>query len=390
MAHPYSTAPSHDQIPPLDGLRGIAVGLVLEAHLGFWRIVPGGLGVTLFFFISGLLITRQLLAERAATGRIALGAFWIRRALRLYPALLVMVVLGGGAFALAGGRVTPGDALAALLYLSNYHLLGGGFRSFLPHIYHPFSVLWSLAVEEHFYLVFPVLVAWLAADRRRFALLLVAGIVVVALWRLHVQATWPGDAELRIDRGTDTRADAILFGALLATWLGCGTPPGWLLGRGAFAAGIGLVLAGLLLRDPAFRETHRYTMVSAGCFLATAPLLFGPHLGGLRAMLSRPEMRRLGRWSYSLYLWHWVALVLVSMRLPARVWVPAADGHFPRLWYVTVMPALYILSFAAAVLSYRVVEQPMLVLRRRFGSHAPVAALTRAADNDRGAPPLRA
>ena len=380
-ARPCSAAPSFAYVPALDGMRAVSVGLVMVSHFGLGAIVPGGLGVTVFFFISGFLITRQLLAERAGSGRIAIGAFYVRRALRLYPALLTMVAIGGGAFALLGGTITIGQLLASLFYYNNYFFLLEGYRTGLADTFHPYAILWSLAVEEHYYLLFPLTVALFAGNRRGFAAGLCAAIVAVALWRWHVAAACHtdtlaclgGNPEDRVVRATDTRVDSILFGAVLATALDTAGAPRLLRvlrDPRAFAVGCGLLLASLAIRAPMFRDSIRFSVQGVALLLAVGGVLFAEPLAALRGLLSLRPAVLMGRWSYSLYLWHWIVLVCASALLPQTVGQPVTSGVFGRAWFAEVAPVLLLLSFAAAALSYYAIEQPMVRLRRRFGAHA--------------------
>ena len=381
-ALPYSAAPSFDYVPALDGLRAASVALVVLGHAGFKHFVPGGFGVTVFFFVSGFLITRQVLAEQALRGQLPLGAFYIRRLLRLYPALLVALVIGGAVFVALGGRFPPGQVLAAVFYYTNYY---GRFSSYIgvpDGMYNPFGILWSLAVEEHYYLVFPALVVLLGRTRLRFALVLCGVIAAVTLWRFHVAqacsfAAVPclGDgADDRILQGTDTRIDSILYGAILATLLGTrwAAPLLRVLQQPVvFVVGVALLAVSFVIRDPMFRDTARFTMQGIGLFLAIGSALFSARLGWVRTLLSLPVAIRLGRWSYSLYLWHSIVLMCIVSVLPASIWRPAlVDGRISVAWDILGIPVVLAVSAGVAALSYHYVEMPMVALRRRFGSHA--------------------
>ena len=146
-----TAAASDTYLPVLDGLRAVSILLVLLSHLGLDHVLPGAFGVTLFFFISGYLITRQLCGGLARTGRIGFGRFALRRVLRLMPAGLAYILVAGLAYCAAGGLITPAGWLAAIFYGANYYDLWAGYHSTLPGVRHPFNILWSLAIEEHFY-----------------------------------------------------------------------------------------------------------------------------------------------------------------------------------------------------------------------------------------------
>ena len=143
-------------LPALDGLRAVAILLVVLSHLDLGRIVPGAFGVTLFFFISGYLITRQLLGGMARHGRLDFKGFYLRRCLRLMPQAVTYIVAAGLVYSALGGRITAAGWAAALLYGANGYDLVAHYGPTLPGVRHPFNILWSLAIEEQFYLLWPV------------------------------------------------------------------------------------------------------------------------------------------------------------------------------------------------------------------------------------------
>ena len=362
-------ASSQGYIPALDGLRAVAILLVLAAHAGLDRLVPGAFGVTLFFFISGYLITRQLLVALAARGRIGFGGFYLRRVLRLMPAGLVYVVLAGLAYVAAGGSIGALGWLSAVFYGANLYDVWVGYRSTLPGVRHPFNILWSLAIEEHFYFVWPLLltVAW----RWRF---LAAGLVALCLavlaWRfwLFGHCTWafssvcgrlqanPAWRYNRVYQGTDTRIDSIAWGALLAVL--DERRPGWAWARVArpgWICGLCLLAVSFALHGEFARQVVRTSVQGLALLLLFPALLYRRSLA--QRWLSLPPALLVGRLSYSLYLWHWGAFALADR-------VAGADRV---LWLGVGLP----LSLLAAALSYHYVELPMIALRRRAGSEVP-------------------
>ena len=348
-------------LPALDGLRAVSIGLVLLAHGGLERWVPGGLGVTVFFFVSGYLITGQLAGEFFRAGHISWRQFYARRAVRLMPAALGYVLVAGSAFVLLGGRVGPGAWLGAVFYGSNYlSVFSRTLDSSLPGIPHPFTILWSLAVEEHFYVVWPLALAVLLARGRRFTLAtLVVAVAGELAWRVHlaplcdVHAPLHGGAcgfhpDDRIYKATDTRLDSLAFGAIAA-----------LAGRTRFApklvtaAGI-LLLATLAFRSPLARDTWRCTAQGAALLVLVPGVVHGGGIVG-RVLASAP-LRVVGRLSYGLYLWHWLALMLAARFAP----------HGARF-----VACFAVLTASLSVASWFGLEQPFLALRRRLGSNAP-------------------
>ena len=162
----------HEYIAPLDGMRAVAILLVVVAHFGFGNVIPGGFGVTIFFFISGFLISRLLIAEYAQNGEINIRYFYIRRLLRLGPALVIMLFMIAIANVLMGLPVPGHELLAGLTYTMNYYLIVHQSNPVLP-----IGVLWSLAVEEHYYLLYPLLLALLWRKKTRFLKYLVLACV---------------------------------------------------------------------------------------------------------------------------------------------------------------------------------------------------------------------
>src|SRR5260370_6760481 len=228
------------RVRALDGLRGAAVVAVLLFHAG--HLVGGYLGVDLFFVLSGFLITGLLLAQWDGTGEVRWLAFWARRARRLLPALFAML---GGVVAYAAFVAHPiqlgairSDTLSTLGYVANWHSIVGG------HSYwdifsapSPLNHTWSLAIEEQFYLLWPLIVVGLAVGARRRDVLsrrvfVVAVVGAASLSALAISLTVTGASSNRVYLGTDTRAPAILLGAALAAasrWRAPGrTKAGWI------------------------------------------------------------------------------------------------------------------------------------------------------------------
>jgi peptidoglycan/LPS O-acetylase OafA/YrhL len=365
--------------PALDGLRAVAVLAVLVQHAGLrvpgvaGQAVPGGfLGVDVFFVISGFLITSLLLAEHGSRGRVDLRRFWLRRARRLLPAVALVVAATAVLIAVADLPLdvasARGDALAALAYVANWRFIvtdQSYFDAFgLPS---PFRHLWSLSLEEQWYLLFPPLLVALGALRRRPGVL-VAGLVAAAL----ASAAWmaalysPGDDPSRVYYGTDTRAHTLLIGAALAV-AATGFPGlvvrlrRWL----PWVAGAGLAGLAVAFRSIDGSEPSLYRGGFLAVALASAAVIAGVALPGAAGPahwgLSRRGAVAVGRISYGLYLWHWPLFVWLT---PDRLGI---DG--PGLFVVR-----FGLTFLLAGLSYRYVELPI----RRHGWAGVRARLSRA------------
>lgn len=355
-----------ERILCLDGLRAIAVTIVLVAHFGFFRVVPGGFGVTLFFFISGFLITQLLTTELRREGRIDLKNFYIRRALRLMPALVLSIVVGGLVYWWAGGRVTSEEVLASLFYVANYFQIYVRFGSAGDSgtAMHPFGLYWSLAVEEQYYLFFPIVVALIGRWRRAaFPAAVCITLVAVLLWRIVLQLN--GAPEVRIYAGTDTRLDSILYGALAAVILQsrwrqrfielCATWPVLL------ASAIALV-ACFLVRDEFFRQTFRYSIQGIALAPIFVALCYPRRVGALQHLLESRPFRLMGLWSYSLYLFHATAIVVAEH--VTGIDYTAGPGALTFAWYAIALSLTAVFSLG----SYYGVEKPFMGMRRRFGS----------------------
>jgi len=219
VAMPAADTHAHrsEVIPSLDGIRAISVSIVVVGHSGLQALVPGGLGVTIFFFLSGYLISTLLLTEHARTGGINIANFYARRVFRLMPPLIVSLAVAYGltySGLLAGGITAKGLA-AQLLYFANYYGLFFDPGNTIPD---GTGILWSLAVEEHFYIVYPLLMALLlgsALRPRTIGTLLGIACLVVLAWRIHLVHS-PDFVSDRTYYASDTRIDSIIYGCILA------------------------------------------------------------------------------------------------------------------------------------------------------------------------------
>ncbi|MCU0269601.1 MAG: acyltransferase [Acidimicrobiales bacterium] len=349
--------------PALDGLRGLAVIAVVLFHAGFGWASGGFLGVSTFFTLSGFLITALLLAERSATGRVDLRAFWRRRFRRLMPAALAALALAVLYGLAAADPVQQarlgGDVVASLAYVANWRFIISG-QSYADLFAQPSPVLhfWSLAIEEQFYLLYPLLafvvLGVLRWGRRAFGWLLVALIAVSLAMTLGA-----GFSDDRIYWGTDTRAAELLVGGLLAMVIyrrrvtrriaSDNAVQGWisLVGVGALIATVTLWVTTSQRDDWLYRGgLSAYSLLSAAVILAAVC-----PIGPIRALLGSEPLRRLGLISYGVYLYHW----------PVFLWISEARTGWPTLVVLVVRLAV---TFALAITSYHVLEIPV---RRGLG-----------------------
>ena len=345
-------------IPSLDGLRAASFFLVFFSHAGGKdTLIPGAFGVTVFFFLSGYLITTLMRVEADTTGRVGLTEFYLRRALRILPPFYVVLVV---ATVLAKAGLLGGDLQAAavasqFLHLSNYWIAKHGGSGVATGT----GVYWSLAVEEHFYLIFPAVFLVLGRLRltgRQKAYAFWGMCALVLAWRCALVFLLRASVD-RVSLCSDTRLDSIAFGCALAVWKNpvldrvVGRPEPDLRRRLAFAAGVGLLLVTFVVRAPAFRETLRYSLQG----IALTPIFIAavrhPEWYVFRLLNWRP-MRLVGNLSYSLYLAHHVVL-------------KALEEH-SRLGAVWRSILALIVSLAIAWTIHVVVEKPCARLRRRL------------------------
>jgi peptidoglycan/LPS O-acetylase OafA/YrhL len=323
-----------ERIPALDGLRAIAIMMVVGYHVDNALVPAGFWGVLLFFVLSGYLITRLLCAEVDRDQRLDVRSFYLKRGLRLLPALivvcLVLVVVGTD-----WSNVVP-----TLGYYANYARIAGTDIGLLTHT-------WSLAVEEHFYLLWPLVIGAVPAARR----LRVVGLLAVAavVWRVvAIQVMTPG----WVYNATDTNAAALLAGCYLAV----ARPRPWRWTGWSVVALVGLMFL------PVFGEEGSAFLW--GGFLAIAlGVVAIQHAVTRPAWLEGRALVWLGTISYGLYLWHYV--IVRSDSIPTWVALP--------------------LTVVVAAASWYLVEEPIRRLRERFVDRKPRRDSRDSAGNGRAA-----
>lgn len=370
---------SFGYLPSLDGIRALSLIGILLYHSGFTWARGGYLGVTVFFVLSGFLITSLLVRERDLTGRIKLGAFWRRRARRLGPAmlgLLALVAVLSAAGVLSSPASLAGDAIATSTWMANWWFITSGqtYAGFFGEP-SPFQHMWSLAVEEQFYLLLPLTVLVLLgrrgrARRWRLALAITVGIV---LSTVLAGLLFTETETLRSYFGTDTRMAEPLVGVLLALLLVGAKGPRRLGPVSARALGaaalVALVALAALMYGLGRYDARLYhgglliTAVVAAVLVAAAT----QPAALVSRMLALPPLAALGRISYGAYVYHW----------PIFMWLTAErTGLAPGPLFMLRVGATLVL----ATLSYQLLEQPIRtgILRPRLGI-AGVATATAAA-----------
>jgi peptidoglycan/LPS O-acetylase OafA/YrhL len=379
-----ATAPSSDApayVGGLDGLRAIAVVAVMLYHFSKDRLPAGFLGVDVFFVVSGFLISRLVVWEMFRTDRLSMLRFWARRARRLLPALGVVTLATLVAIAFTFSPIDLVDVRAqvigTLLYCANWVIIfthGSYFAAVgRPS---PFLHMWSLAVEEQFYIVFPLVCfcarRWIIAHPVRAASVAVAGAVASTAWMWYLVK--PLSDPTRAYLGTDSHAMGLLIGVALGIVAAARTPwergTAWLTANArtaraydalAWVTLLAIVLTMCWSGDSSYRLYRGgFLAFSIACGVVIVALVAVPGSTIARALRS-PPLVAIGLRSYSLYLWHWPVRVIVE-----------PHGGFTG-WRVFMVRA--VLSVGLAEISYRWVERPFRVgvVARNLGTRAAVA-----------------
>jgi len=349
-----TTAPRNFEIPSLDGVRALAVLLVFLAHAGL--TLPGNFGVTVFFFLSGYLITTLLRLELERTGHLSLRDFYLRRAFRILPPMYV-VLAAAVVLTLIGfipGTVSASAVAMQSLHLTNYRVISSGWwDGIAPGTW----IYWSLAVEEHFYLLFPLVylgIRRIIPSARGQAGAILGLCVVVLAWRLFLVLGLDVSKE-RTYIASDTRIDSILFGCALAVFGNPALDPTsiaarrwkWVLVPLSGAA----LAATFLVRDPRFEETLRYSLQGVALIPLFVVAVRYPTWAPIRFLNNR-WVRFCGVLSYAIYLVHPTVIWTVQQRTTLH---PIVQGAIALA--VTMLLALGIHVF---------IERPFATLRRRL------------------------
>lgn len=338
-------------------MRAISIALVFASHAGFGRVVPGGLGVTIFFFLSGYLITTLLTREWERYDSVSLRAFYLRRLVRLGPPILLAVVVSYALLfaGLAEGGFHIPTLISQVLFFYNYYFTASPAHETVDGL----GVVWSLAVEEHFYIIWPTM--FILICRYRLRTRFVVGLVLIVLiWRgvrFFVLEAFPHEIHVH----TDTRLDSLLYGCLLSLmqWRG----QAQMLFKPNRVAMLVWVVAGLaalgfclIYRNPDFRNVFRYSVQG----LALMPLFYYA-VTQSAFFLFRPLnwgwVRWIGIWSFSIYLIHFVIIKAL------------AYNGFGQIGEPHMVITSLALSIAFAALSYALVEKPFHPLRRKLVGH---------------------
>lgn len=346
-------------IPGFDGMRGMAILLVMLFHTGIPNFKGGFIGVDIFFVLSGFLITSLLIKEQASTGRINLKHFYLRRILRLAPALLLLlltVAISGFALMLKGPAYTDfSSVLITLFYSANW------VRAFNLHPMGILSHTWSLSIEEQFYMLWPIMIILLLKHvKSKKEIFNIVFTLSILSWFLRIYLTQSGFPAERIYNGLDTRADGLLIGCLAAImhnfslqeeWFSFGTKRYILLKNLAFA---GLTFPFVILFNISWRNINMFYWINFLVEVFTAALILhiiSNNTGLIKRLLTFKPLVWTGSISYGIYLWH--DPVFEVMR----------SYGFSKL---SILVLGSIITFAISTASYYIMEKPVLRLKKRL------------------------
>ncbi|MFC4243711.1 acyltransferase family protein [Gryllotalpicola reticulitermitis] len=354
--------------PELDGMRALAVLAVVASHLALPYAAGGWMGVDVFFVLSGYLITSLLLTEQDRFGSISLGRFYSRRVLRLYPALIAVILLGVPFFhvlAESGSLEHYGEAAAISgLYLSDF-AAGFGHLGTLGDL----GATWSLAVEEHFYLLWPPVLILLLRHRRNVLgwTAVAGGVSLASLIALSYLASPDGISDTAYYLPS-SRFSTLLLGCVMAVMLhrGARIP---LLERAWAGAGLSLAIVALVLAANHFGRYPNFAWEAPAIGIFSAALVWHvttANRSPVSALLSLRPFVWLGRRSYGIYLYHVPVLLILQLMV---------FSHLP-VGRIVFSIAAYVAAIGIAALSYRFIELPFLRLKKRFspGGRTAVAA----------------
>jgi peptidoglycan/LPS O-acetylase OafA/YrhL len=347
--------PGH--IPSLDGLRAISIAIVIFGHFLAPKVLFGfsAFGVVIFFFISGLLITRLFFAEIKKTGTNDLPVFYLRRFFRLYPAITVYMLIALTVAVIDNRPIPPKELSSVFFYFVNYLIDWRELYDIPTSL--PIGAFWSLAVEEHFYIIMPFMFVFLKGRPQsllKFALIVCAISLAIRIALLLIYPELIGT--LATYHRSEMRFDAIAVGVLLAA-LAETVDGRALIGRLAtpriFYGSLVVLAISFVIRNDFFKDTIRFSIQSFALLPIFCNILFSSHTRWVKIMLNFGAVEWIGKMSYSIYIWHGGVEYLGG-------WLVESLPHALQSW------SRVVLTLLAATASYYLVERPFLDVRRRI------------------------
>lgn len=326
-------------IKSLDGVRACAVTLVFLAHSGIHDAVPGGFGVTVFFFLSGFLITTLLRIEFEKTNNISFKGFYLRRIYRIFPPLyiVILLVIFISLVGIVPHDMKLGAVASQFLHLTNYYYILWGKQHMAPGT----GILWSLAVEEHFYLVFPFVFLTLLRyfEYKKIAIVILGLCALVLIWRCYL-VFGESIPYTYTYRATDARIDSIMFGCIMGVWsnpsLDKDVSNNKIIEVLVFVAALAVLLFCFICRNEEFRQTLRYTLQGLALFPIFYLAVRRSHWLIFR-WLNWNLVRGLGVVSYTFYLFHLTGLKLAEILGQESIVGRMFLGFFITLGFSTFM-----------------------------------------------------
>lgn len=343
------------QVRGFDGIRGVGVIIVFVSHLEVilpipsLLVIPGGtISLDMFFVLSGFLITALLLREQARHGRIGRMAFYRRRILRLLPALLVTVVAAGVA-AWAWGYWDHRDwpsILSVSFYYSNYYVAQSP-NAFCDNLAPGYQHMWSMSFEEQFYLIWPWVTIFFLTIRTRLRTVVIVLLTLIALVMIHRALSYHGiQSWCALFHRTDTRADSILWGALLAhLWIRRKEPTRGVAAAGWVAAAFLLICMPTTTLFGPFLYEGGLDLIDVACAAIILAVLDARWTGGW--LFQKTPFVALGLVSYGFYLWH----------MPVFYAIHHFDSHWP---YPFRVAAAFLITLALTLASWFLLERPLM------------------------------
>jgi len=349
-----------NNIAELDGFRGISILLVVLSHIGsIGKIIPGGFGVTIFFFISGFLITLLLIKEFENYKHINVKYFFLRRFFRLYPVLFFFMLITIPFVYLRTNTIFIKDIIAGFLYYTNYYI---PFWKLSNHeqLSNIFNILWSLSIEEHFYLFYPFIFSYFIKSENNLLYIILALIISSLVFRIFILYNNSNFdiATSIIYHSTHTRIDSISFGCLSAILIFKNQNSKYIKivqNLKYLFLGVLLILFSLTFRNPFFRESFRYTIQGAGLLVIIPYFIYLNNENIFKRILKSKILVFFGKISYSLYLFHWFSREVINSFIK--------EINFT--WFIY----FFFLTLILTLVSHFFIDKIFINFRKRYGSN---------------------